>query len=72
MSAAHRVDFGVAGRPTPVLAEHQPANRGVADQKAGVDRRVALDGVEIAVEGLPGDVHAGLECGERHALHPGE
>ena len=70
--AAHRVDLCLAGRTPPVLAEHQPADSGVADQKAGVDRRVALDGVEIVVEGLPGDVHPGLERGERHALHPGE
>ncbi len=61
----------VASPPTAVVAHDRPAQRGVADQEAGVDPDRAVEAGQPLAEGGPRPVEPGLEGGERHPLHPG-
>ena len=60
-----------AAAPDRLVAHHDPAQRRVADQEAGVDPDAAVEAGQPLAERPPRPVEPGLEGGQRHALDPG-
>jgi hypothetical protein len=69
----HRIELCLARLlPDGRFSHHDAADRGVADEKAGVHRDATLQAIEVLAEAPPVPGNARLEGLERHALDPRE